>query len=223
MELWNRVSVRFRDLQNESKPTSLFLSFSPSYPSIIIGINELLYDTVYFGDRAMETLKLARSLHLEFERRQRRLSLALAAVEFDYESALGPAEREEFASHWATGILSLPLRPLQTVPTHHGHPLPRSGRRESSHHNTSIDDRVNPEPSSLMAPGGDPGQGTSRQGERDPSLEIFRHDPGGEFVECEDGGKGGPTSPIDLTQLSDVEDGGNGGPAFTIDLTQLPD
>ncbi|KAJ7197587.1 hypothetical protein GGX14DRAFT_574065 [Mycena pura] len=150
METWNRLSSRFENLGNAS-------------------INELIRDVVRHGDQAMALLEQARSSHSEFERKQQLLGDAMRQLRHGYGNERGvahaaeitPAQRDEFAEFWVAGELSLPLRPPPA--SRPSQVSRRSWARAPfvSFARLDAQDRQDAVPGS-NAPGGDPGQGSSR-------------------------------------------------------------
>ncbi|KAJ7220467.1 hypothetical protein GGX14DRAFT_559253 [Mycena pura] len=150
MKTWNRLSARFENLGNAR-------------------INDLIRDVAYHGDQAIALLEQARSSHREFERTQQRLGDAMRQLRHGYGDETGvahaaeiaPAQRDEFAKFWVAGELSLPLRP--PLASRDPPPSRRSWARGpfSFFEEMDVQD-VQVTALGSNAPGGDPGQGSSR-------------------------------------------------------------
>ncbi|KAJ7190430.1 hypothetical protein GGX14DRAFT_579890 [Mycena pura] len=163
MGLFNRLAQRFENLGNDH-------------------INDIVYQMNHHGDNAMAALELARSSQREYVRYQRLLGDVMTQMTHAYGDASGVAHAaeisaeqiEEFAEYWTAGRLSLPPRPppapsssrLRGAP-----PSRRSWAREPFEYYAGLDERNDPEApvETSNAPGGDPGQGSSRRDARDRS------------------------------------------------------
>ncbi|KAJ7206857.1 hypothetical protein GGX14DRAFT_567943 [Mycena pura] len=163
MGFFNRLAQRFENLGNDH-------------------INDIVYQMNHHGDNAMAALELARSSQREYVRYQRLLGDVMTQMTHAYGDASGVAHAaeisaeqiEQFAEYWTAGRLSLPPRPPPASSTSRLRGAPPSRRtwaREPFEYYTGLDARNDPEvpvPTS-SAPGGDPGQSSSRRDVRDRS------------------------------------------------------
>ncbi|KAJ7191233.1 hypothetical protein GGX14DRAFT_579086 [Mycena pura] len=163
MGFFNRLAQRFENLGNDH-------------------INDIVYQMNHHGDNAMAALELARSSQREYVRYQRLLGDVMTQMTHAYGDASGVAHAaeisaeqiEEFAEYWTASRLSLPPRPPPASSTSRLRGAPPSRRtwaREPFEYYAGLDERNDPEvpvPTS-NAPGGDPGQSSSRRDVRDRS------------------------------------------------------
>ncbi|KAJ7206873.1 hypothetical protein GGX14DRAFT_567963 [Mycena pura] len=184
MGFFNRLAQRFENLGNDH-------------------INDIVYQMNHHGDNAMAALELARSSQREYVRYQRLLGDVMTQMTHAYGDASGVAHAaeisaeqiEEFAEYWTASRLSLPPRPPPASSTSRLRGAPPSRRtwaREPFEYYVGLDERNDPEvpvPTS-NAPGGDPGQSSSRRDVRDRS-----NDEDGEQEWEDDRGPPSPSAP----------------------------
>ncbi|KAJ7220155.1 hypothetical protein GGX14DRAFT_559963 [Mycena pura] len=184
MGFFNRLAQRFENLGNDH-------------------INNIVYQMNHHGDNAMAALELARSSQREYVRYQRLLGDVMTQMTHAYGDASGVAHAaeisaeqiEQFAEYWTAGRLSLPPRPPPASSTSRLRGAPPSRRtwaREPFEYYAGLDARNDPEipvPTS-NAPGGDPGQSSSRRDVRDRS-----NDEDGEQEWEDDRGPPSPSAP----------------------------
>ncbi|KAJ7203565.1 hypothetical protein GGX14DRAFT_570012 [Mycena pura] len=163
MGFFNRLAQRFENLGNDH-------------------INDIVYQMNHHGDNTMAALELARSSQREYVRYQRLLGDVMTQMTHAYGDASGVAHAAEisaeqiaeFAEYWTAGRLSLPPRPPPASSSSRLRGAPPSRRtwaREPFEYYAGLDVRNDPEvpvPTS-NAPGGDPGQSSSRRDARDRS------------------------------------------------------
>jgi hypothetical protein len=172
MGSWNRLSTRFGKVGNESS-SFLNLIFLCTSNLLFLGVNDLIYDLNFFGDRAVEALELARFMQREFDRRQQRLGEVMTQLGYGYGGPSGvahaaeiaPEQREQFAEYWSAGVLSLPPRPARPTRPQPSPPPRRTWRRHPSSYYAELEDRNDPG-SGSEALGNYSGQGSPQRGSR---------------------------------------------------------
>lgn len=131
----------------------------------------------HHGDVATAALQIARASQFEYNEYQHMLGEIMAQMSHAYGDASGVAHAAEisaeqiaeFAEYWTTGQLSLPPRPPFTSRFRDAPAPRRTWTREPFEYFSGLDDRNDPETPAAPsnAPGGDPGQGSSRRDTRD--------------------------------------------------------
>ena len=136
----------------------------------------------------MASLEMARAAHKEFERYQGLLSDAFHQLSHLYGDETGvahaaeiaPDARAGFAQFIRDGKIMLPPRPPKFPTRFFAESVPprQTWPREAFSYYEELDERNHPayhpvaDPEPSNAPGGDPGQGSSRLKTREPSEEM---------------------------------------------------